>query len=345
MDPARRRRGPALALIGAIIVLAIVAVMLTSGAAPHSRVTPAAALQVVRAYDRAETLATLQLSIPAQDAVETAPESIIDDAAFAALHAQGQRRSAPQPQSDVHIQIYVPVQHRGVESFAAYVSSRVQGRRGAILMVFRRDGPHRVWRQSLSPAFPGAGTAPPVAIGPGGYARRLDGAAQARALRLSAATVAADYAGLLELAVRGDRLQGGDPFAPGAFTSRLAASDRQTVQQLAATGATAGGTALPAPYPELTLALRGGGALVLFTVAARQAFTAPPGGSLQQAASRSPWTPLVAPGSYRSIATTSLMTVAALVPPAGSSRRVDVIAETASVIAVKAVPLGAATIA
>jgi len=345
MNGGRSRRPRLLLLLTAIAVVVAAAVATGVEGSPSSAVSPVQAQRVVRAYDRAETLATLRLSAPAQDAVEVPPESIIDDATFAALHDQGQRRSAPAPQTDVRITVYVPVQHRGAETFAAYVSSRVHGQPGAILMVFRRTRAGGRWRQSMSPAYPGAGSPPPVAVGAGGYVQSLGPSTQARRLRLTAGTVAADYAGLLELAGRGDRLASGNPFAAGAYTSRLAASDRQVVAQLTGAGGTVTGTALPAPYSGLTLRLRGGGGLVLFTVSVRQSFAARAGLSLRQAANRTPWSPLLAPGSYRQVSTTTLMTVAAVVPPAGSASPVRVVAETASVIAVRALQAGSATTA
>ncbi|HUY97565.1 MAG TPA: hypothetical protein VMW47_08105 [Verrucomicrobiae bacterium] len=336
------RRRLALAGLVAVIAAVISALVASIGETPASGagVSPGMALQVVRAYDRAETRATLQLSTAGQNAVEAAPEATIDDATFAGLRAQGQRRTPPEPQTDVRIVTYVPLQHRGAQTFAAYVSSRVRGQLGAILMVFQRASGHARWRQSLSPAYPGGGSPPAVAVGSSGYAHRLDPAAQIDRLRLTAATVAADYAGLLELAVRGDQLVGGDPFAAGTFTSQLAATDRQTVSQVEGTGAGSSGTAAPAAFPELALELRGGGALVLFTVTVRQRFTARPGLSLVQGAGRTPWSALVAPGTYRSIATTTLMTVAALVPPKRSTRRVRVVAETGAVVRVAAQPAG-----
>ncbi len=345
--PATGRRRRALALLAGVVVVAVAAgigVATRGGGPSDTTVTPTQAIQVVKGYDRAETIATQRLSIAAQDAVEMPPEAVIDDASFAALHAQGQHTSAPARQTLVRIVAYVPVQRGDSASFAAFVSSRVAGHPGAILMVFHRTGRTGRWRQSMSPAYAGAGSPPAVALGPGGYARALDRQAQVRHLRFTTAAVAADYAGLLELAVRGDRLVSGDPFAAGPFTSQLAASDRQAAAQVAGGGGSASGTAIPATYPTLTLPLRGGGALALFTVSARQTFSAAGGLALQQAANRTPWSPLVPPGSYRQIGMTSLMTVAALVPPRGSSRPVQVVAETASVIATRPVATGGAAI-
>lgn len=304
----------AVGVLGALMLLAAGCSQVGAKPAPKapSNLTPKEAVAAVRQYARGEWKAMTTWSTAGQNRLEIPPESTIDDASWA--YNRAARVATEKPPANLNqipVSVIVPPHAPVFEALTNHV-----------YMVFvAKNGRYM---QAYSPGQVAGTPVPKPATLAGGYGRLLTGASLRR-LPMSPQAVAARYASDLSESANG--VPPADPeFAPGGGTKSFWAN-------LAAQNFTSG-HAQVAPYPMYAFALKGGGALVFFTVKLVTTSTAPSGQALT-VSRHSGYSAFIRPGSYASLTTTDLMTVAAVLPsPQHPHAPVAIVGLTDGVIAV-----------
>ncbi len=285
-------------MLGALLVLAA-GCSQVGGAKPapkaSSTLTPTGAVAVVRQYARSEWKAMTTWNTAGQNQIEIPPESTIDDATWAYNRAaRTPTQKPPANLNQIPVSVIVPP-HEGV--FEALTNH--------VYMVFVQKNGR--FMQAYSPGQVSGTTAPTPATFAGGYGRLLTGSALQKLPR-SPEAVASRYASDISEAANG--VPPTDPmFAAGGATKSFWAN-------LAAQNFTSGSASV-AHYPMYAFALKGGGALVFFAVKVVTTSTAPTGNALT-VSPHSGYSAFIHPGSYASLTTTDLLTVAAILPSPGN---------------------------
>jgi hypothetical protein len=301
----------------------ILALLLMAGCAgpvtaPFRGLTCAQAVRIVRRYLAGEAAAEATWNVADQNTLEMPPQSIIDDATWNSDSAANVTPTSGGNGARYAVSVMVPADARVFEALS-----------DGVYMVFRQR--HGRWYQMYSPvASFFAPVLVPVVDG-SGHTLVLS-ASQYSRLKLTPSEAADRYAADLQSAVQG--VDGGDSaFTPGPFTSAVMSSlaaQRSPGAQVEANGS-------PAPYPVYAFALKGGGALVFLAVELVTTTVAPPG-HIFLIAPDSFQSGLIPPGVYVSVTSTSYYDLAIVDPPAGSSRRLQVVGSSSGTVSDVGVP-------
>ncbi len=315
MDATSHRRVRLFALIAAGAIQASAcgtqpaATNKSSSAPPHVQagITLARATKVVRSYMTREFKANLTWDVAVQSELEAPPQLYIDDLSWLLAKAAGQT-PAPTPKNlaSLPLRLFVPP---GANFFAAYINRTY--------MVFVQQGKQYV--QTYSPNTYQGSPVAQVQLNKQGYATFIAPSGYGK-LKLTPMQVAARYAADLQTGSEGKPVTD-TTFAPGPDTSQ--AFVKFVVQSPNETTAT---SVKALADPVYAFALKGRGALVFCCVEADRTYTAAKGQHFAVVKGASDGLAGVMPaGNYTQVTYQGEITLAAIVPPAGSSAKVQVV--------------------
>ncbi len=304
----------------ALVLVAIAVVAAGCGSLSHvaaakkpaqptpSGLTIAHAKEIVRSYMTQEFKANLTWNVSVQQKLEAPPQVYIDDENWLLNKAAGKTAPpAPKNLASAPLEIFLP---RGGNFFAAFIDNAY--------MIFQQEG--KAYVQTYSPLTYRGAPVPDVALDKQGYATFILPSNYGK-LKLTPTQLAQRYAADLETGSQGKTVAD-QTFAPAPTTT-------QTFSGLLyrRPGETASLTAKPLGDTPYAFALKGGGALVFCCVEADETHIAAPGTHYVVQKGASDGLAGVMPvGNYSKIESQGEITLAAIVPPAGSQAKVQVIA-------------------
>ncbi|MDA8193452.1 MAG: hypothetical protein M0Z53_05590 [Thermaerobacter sp.] len=273
----------------------------------QSGITIAQATKIVRSYMAQEFKARASWDVAIQNMLEAPPQVYIDDETWIIDKAAGKTPGAPPANlASLPLQVFVP---RGANFFAAYINDTY--------MLFQQEG--KGYLQTYSPLSYQGAPVPKVQLDKQGYATFVLPSGYAK-LKLTPEQMAAQYAADLETGSQGKAVAD-STFSPGPLTSQ--AFSTLLIHQAGETDTLTAKAMADTPY---AFALKGGGALVFCVVAADETHVANPGSHfIIQKGGSDGLAGVMPTGTYTVIASQGEITLAAIVPPAGSSARVQVI--------------------
>ena len=302
------------ALIGVAIAAGVV-VTGCGGATPHYAITPTQALAVFNVYNHNNQKANATLNTALQNQQETSTAAEIDDANYQAYHYLGKTgygsgavlMKGPFAIYDFNESI-ATLRAGGTAYFVVIVGSPKKARD---LFLFAKTGVGGAWKVFTEPTLR-AGVTP--AFVPAGNGYFAAGPLPAH-LAVSPSTAFNDLIAYFSSYSAAAPSLG--VLAPGPDTTGFLATYKSTVAKAAAKKETDQLLFTQDNTPLVIFPVKNG-ALVFGAYDLTQTYTWPAHYYVQQPASRSDWTPLLAPGTYHtSVTISSVVEVALQIPTKG----------------------------